>query len=532
MGVAALTRRAGWLALLLACCTFKPTGVSGLHFACQEDSDCAVGWRCTAGECQRPGDGTGGGGEVDAGADAGGGTPDAGPNPPVALSLSAPVSPVAAGRCALLDLELLDAQGAPALAAADLEVTVQAAPAQLQLYADVQCSQPAGVLTVLKNTQGRPFYAKTPTGLDYQVSATASGLTGASTPLSVTPVVRAFDCGFDAGDDEADCPVGPPVRTLKDAFLVGQALPRGNVAGIDEARCELVAVDRVHCDRGVSGQPLLLRLQVAELDSAVVQHVAAQCDGGAEVPLLSAVDPASTLLFSSQSNGGTVVDSNDFVVADLDAGTSVVYDFGGCPGNAPAAVATQVVSLPGLQVSRGRTLLAVDAGLATLPAPDAGLVLMQPRLRSSAVGVCDRSVRAELDLAAAAVDFTRGNGAAGGCYGVAVGLRAERVELGPVGQAQQAGAAFAPGESTQAVTLPSPVDVTRTLVFSATEGAFGQASGETDWPGAVGADAWPGEAVATFALDAGLVFSTEVDVRRGASDGGARFTFFTVELNP
>jgi len=69
-------------------------------------------------------------------------------------------------------------------------------------------------------------------------------------------------------------------------------------------------------------------------------------------------------------------------------------------------------------------------------------------------------------------------------------------------------------------------------VFSGGESPYGQAFGETDYDTDAGADCWPGEMVAAFTLDAGTLMSRQVLVARGASDGGATFSFFTVELNP
>ncbi|MFT3840343.1 MAG: hypothetical protein QM723_25365 [Myxococcaceae bacterium] len=552
------------LLMLAGACTCNPTPAHGIHFACSTAADCADGNDCIGGECQPAGSATGGGDATGGGAatggggsaiggggdatgggggggggmmDGGGGT---GHQPATTLTLSVS-SPAAAGHCVAVQFGLLDATGTSTLADAAVTVTLDVSSSMLNVFSDSQCTASAQQVTFVPGDSVAELFVQTPTGIDYQLSASAMGLADAGATLSVTPVVRTLRCAFADNDLDVDCPVDPPVRALSDSFLVMQAFPVINITGETEARCDLVQVDDVKCSRGVSGDPLVVLLQVAELDQVLVQRVQSQCDGGVLQALATSVDPAATLFFSSQSNGGSVVDTNDFGTSDLDGGgASVSYDFGGgCPGNAPLIENTQVVTFganAGVTMSHSVVTLAANDDALTRPLlADAGLLMWRERMRSGNPGVCDRAVRGAIDAANAQLVFSRGNGAAmddAGCYDVAINLHYDQANLGSAAQVQQLKTSFNAGDPRNGVLLAQQVDTTRTLVFSGGDSPYGQAFGETDFDTDAGVDCWPGEMVGAFVLDAGTLFTRQAIVTRGASDGGATFSFFTVELNP
>ncbi|MBS1153047.1 MAG: hypothetical protein H6Q89_4745 [Myxococcaceae bacterium] len=194
----------------------------------------------------------------------------------------------------------------------------------------------------------------------------------------------------------------------------------------------------------------------------------------------------------------------------------------------------QVVTLPGIVVKRGTTSLAAGAAVRSLndpPPPVAGVLLAQWMLAITGPGVCDRTLRPE--LIGNAVSFSRGNGSTN-AFCTASSLSTvflEKVDFRSTALVQQVQLTMGTGTAMTSATL-TPVDRTRTLVFTGAQGSTGQSLGEGTHLGTTNTTDLFGEISVSLGLGGTAFQSTQLEARRSSSLGASRWTAFVVELIP
>jgi len=435
-----------------------------------------------------------------------------------------------AGQCVQLAVRAEDSMGAPVAVGADTTVTLTPATG-FTFYSDAACTASIPTVTIMNGQTTATFYLRAVTGGTFNVGASAPMLSAASAPLDVIPAVRRGTCGLGNGQTVTPpCPISPPLLATDRSFLIFQSeIQAGNSSSQESMlRCRITSTSNVECRRaGNQNRTVVAHWQIATLPTAVtVQHVS---DGvcitnGATIPIGNTNVNQSFVLHSASSAGGNI-DDNEHDTVELTSSTAVT------PLHAGAACNThdlQVVSFAGGSVTRGTAQL--DAGTLALdvalpPAAQAGRAFLLYSWRTASVGpdACERNLRGSLD--AGALTFTRGNGgAANPCADDAyMSVAYERVEL-PAGLVQSVDLAMPSGQTRGAASFATPVDPTRTLVFTGSNTWSGQGLGEND----ITSDDDPENFVGRFALDGG----SEVLGARVQSTGDTRYHVFVVELDP
>ena len=453
------------------------------------------------------------------------------------IAFIGPAQTVRAGDCsAPVVVELRDAVNTPTRANSPVVVTLSSAPTPgVIFYSDPNCSSvPMTQLTIATGASRGTAYASRDTGRVYTLAAAVGILTDTLSHV-ILPVVRVGSCLIGDGGSAIDCPVNPPVLALNDSFVVYQVAGKTEISGAVTVRCSLNALNNVRCSRSNSDSFAEVSWQVAEVKAAMVRNVQTGCDAGITyVPIGATVIPANSFVLSWQLNDGDAVNNNDFNIARVDPGGTVVdFDIANC--GASLTVGVQLVSLPGIQVDRGNTTLPSGTAVRTLavpPAPVAAVAFAQWQA-PGVTGVCPYGLRPE--VSGANVLLSRGFDAGGFCTTANLNnIYVERVDFkNTVSSVQQLTISMAVDAGLVNAAIAS-VDRTRTLVFTGGQGAMGQALGESTHPGDLNGLDYFGELAASLNLTvpAGSYQSTQLQARRASTFGAGQWTVYIVELRP
>ncbi len=256
-----------------------------------------------------------------------------------------------------------------------------------------------------------------------------------------------------------------------------------------------------------------------------MQRLEPTCTNGTvtlNVPI-AAVDAGSAFVLLSQHVGGANQSRDDFFTAELTSPTNVQLRVQ--PGedcSADHRLAVQVVELDGVSVTRGvagpmtGTSLAVTAPAVNL----ASTALFFSYTVDGGTGlneICDRMLRGSL-TSPTTITFTRG------CTGAVIERIAwERVDFSGRASVQRFSASLA-AQAASASAMVQPVDVTRSLPFSAAQAVCGQAGGQASYA----LDDIIGEGIALMRL----VNGTTVQLDRGSTLGAATFDGQVLQLEP
>ena len=268
------------------------------------------------------------------------------------------------------------------------------------------------------------------------------------------------------------------------------------------------------------------------MKGATVRKASTFCDGGLSVSLGATAPVGSSFVLTANQNDGNTVDDSDFNIGRLnDAGSAVDFNFGSTCGG-PQSMLAQVVTLPNIVVTRGVNTMAMGSltrGVADPPAPSSGVLLAQWRAPVSGAGICDRTIRTELQ--GASVNFSRGNASAT-CAGAQLpAIVWDKIDFKNTASVQQVGVTMGVGTGLMTTTI-NAVDRTRTLVFTGAQGSTGQAIGEGTHPGTTNTTDYLGDVSAALTLAGAGYQSTSLSSRRGSTLGSSKWTVYVVELNP
>jgi hypothetical protein len=325
------------------------------------------------------------------------------------------------------------------------------------------------------------------------------------------------------------CPISPAQLDVSKTLLIYQATSTSNDANSANVRCVLSSTSAVTCNRAGNNDDVEVSWQTAELASGLkVQQQDVLCTGQSTltVPLQAVANPGNTFLLVGSQVDGTTQGADDFFTATLAAADRVDLQFG-TPCTSTWRGAVQVVELTGASVTRGVTeaMAGTQRTVTGLPAVDPAttVLLFTYRVASATQpGICDRVLRGEL-TSPTSLTFTRAAGATGCEDAIIESISWERIELGTRGQAQHLDVALENGVSGTQLTI-SPVDPTRTLVFSSSQALSGQGGGEGSYAG--------DDILGTVMGHHLLVSPTVLEVHRDISAGKARWFSTVLQLEP
>ena len=447
-----------------------------------------------------------------------------------------------AGQCsAPLTLEAQDAAATPTNVLAATPVTLSGT-AGITFYSNSNCSTALPSATIAQGTSSATLYFKGITGGAGSVTVTASF--GSDTQGEViVPAVQTGSCTLAATVDATTCPIPYPLSSLSSSFLVFQAAtaPGDTAPSRTFVRCRFGSTSTILCSRrSTAGGLAHIEWQTADLPGATVQHLPDVATTGTTTnTLINLVPLANTFVLHSMESTNLVADGCDFFTARLSSTTNAELKTTVTGAGACSAVAThslQVVTIPGLSVSRGTAGNLTNNVMSVTDTPTAGeggavtmantaLLYSWRMLPSASSDLCRRMLRGRL-VSDTTLTFSRSDPTGGGpaCNGDTIDdVQWERLEFPtPV---QQLTFSMANGVGT-ASPAPTVVDTTRTLVFSGGQVASGQVAGEGSLLGSM---TW-GAMFASLRLTSPTTVAAARDVTAGA--GQARWTSFVVQLTP
>jgi len=452
------------------------------------------------------------------------------------LVLTAPPAGIAlAGTCGTAEVVVrrLDG-GAPG---SDTVVGLEA-DGGMRLFSDTGCKQEAPRVTVPGDAPDASFSFFALRGGQYQIFATAGG-SRARIDQEISPLVRSGRCSLGDGQASVQCPVTPAVLDPARSFAVFQTSTQEVLPADAGVNCLLAGAGALQCSRFENTGLVDVQWQVAEVPGASVQSSdtpdGCALFGGPYYFLLpTMVDPTRSFVLFSEHRFGASYGADDFSAVRLyDAGTVVVDNVTGCSTSASFAV--QVVSLPGVSVTRG-VAGPLDAGVSTLDvqvpqaAPqDRTILLHTHEYSGSGSGpICAKVVRGEVaDSAGTTLHFSRGVQPSPGCSGPNLDIEAiawERIEVPPGDRLQRFVVSLSAAQTETTVPI-ALVDPTRTLVFASGQGNDGQALGETR-------DTSTSDVrVAALALQLDPA-GTSFRASRTGSNGAGQWTVYVWEFGP
>lgn len=393
-------------------------------------------------------------------------------------------------------------------------------------FTDAACTSATSALTLPALTSEASFRFKGKTGGSVEVSATLDPLGTVKQTQTVLPAVRRNTCTLANGATSVDCPVSPAVGQLDRSFLLFQATTNNNTPASSFIRCKLATTSSITCSRVGNTGDAIIQWQVAELPKGLkVQHIETRCLTTLTSVTIAAVQPEKAFLLFSSSQDGTASDSNDFMAVQLASTTRVdIVNNGGCNNT---TYMLQVVELEDTSVTRGVTgqMTSGTLDVTSLASADTARSMMMSTFRTSAGGdnnICNRMIRSEL-TSDTSLRFSRWAG--GTCDNSTLDAISWERLTAPVGTlVQSKQMELADGSATTTTPLATPVDLSRTLVFSSSQIAGGQGGGETSFS----ADDVLGAAIGRFQLTS----PNQLEVKRDRASGTARWTVYAVQLDP
>ncbi len=458
-------------------------------------------------------------------------------NPPNALAFTTTApDPVRGGTCLLATVEARRG-GTPNPVVSTTTVGLTVAPAgSSRFFSDSTCSISTTSATLLAGATTTSFFVK-PLTAGANVISAAAAFGSATQTLNTTAIVRRGQCTFPAGTAFADggssgtftmnCPVSPAVSDLGASFSMIQttaAITSTTEIGAAEVRCRLSSVSNLACTRRQGLDAADVQFQVAEVPQGMLVQRTSATSCPASITLATAVNPSRSFVLKETVSSTATFDDEDTAVAQLISSTTVSLSPTSCTG-----FDLQVVDWAGLTVVRGTLdgglpLTAASVTLPGLPAAsgDRALLLQPGTTFNGARPLCSTLVRGAMPSATSVV-FTRGAASTTCTLTPMENVHYERIDFGSRAVVREYTALFGAGEASLPVTI-TPIDTSRTLVFSSSQAAGGQGAGES----AHGGTAHFTEGLFSFVLSA----ANTVTVARGDSADPAQVTFYVAELVP
>jgi hypothetical protein len=456
---------------------------------------------------------------------------------PAAVAFVSTAQTVQAGACsAAVVLEVRNASGGTTAfataTAAGITLSPQGGPS---LYSDAACTTAITDATFAAGANQATFYFKGSTGGTFTLAAQPAALPQVSQAVTILPVVRTGTCTLADGTSSVTCPITPAQRDVAKTMLFFQATSDSADPFTSNVRCVLTSTSTVTCSRAGTVGVATVGWQTAELASGLkVQHLDATCPAQAtatiDVPMQPVANLANTFLLVSSQIDGTTQGTDDFFTATLGATDHVDVQFG-VPCTATWRGSVQVVEFTGASVTRGVTgaMAATSTQLTVSNLPAAPLastaLLFTYRVASaSQPGLCDRVLRGAL-TSSTSITFTRSDQDTGCEDATIEAISWERINVGVRGQVQHLDAEVADTVHVAQISLSTPVDPTRTLVFASSQALSGQGGGETDFL----TDDILGAVIARHTL----LSPTRVEVRRDfTGDADTRWFSTVLQLVP
>ncbi len=425
----------------------------------------------------------------------------------------------------------------PATVLTATPVTMGLSPAGgMRLYSDATCSVPAQGPFFAPSTQTLDLYLRPASGTGSFVTATTSF--GSDTlSLAVGSAIKRGSCSMSTNAQTTSCP-NTTNASLARTLLFASASTEFGFA--DEPRyfevsCTLTQMAGVSCTRAVSGAVSTIAWQLLELPAdllSVLRSSGVTCPGAGGVTI-SPVDPQSSLLLSSVQGAGTNFDADDLATARLQSIGSVATTVTFSPPQGCAAYEFQVATWAGIRVesasvagfANGNDVVAIT-NLSAMPT--SSTILLTQVTGNSALPnstpICARLGRGTI-VSPTAISFSRAAGRA--CDPSATGTIAyQRIDFGSRATVTQHTATFSDLDRSVSISLPLPVDPTRTLAIVGGMQSGGLASGE------VGNSLTGNDRIGTALVNVQLVGNGLVTLERGATGDPAIFTVYVIELQP
>jgi hypothetical protein len=456
--------------------------------------------------------------------------------PPTSLVFtSTPPSPVRGGTCLTAVVEARRGTIATPVAGSTTIGLTAVPGGTVRFYSDGACTTSTTTATMAPGAATATFFVKPLTAGSNAISATAPFGT-ANQSLVTTAIVRRGQCEFvarialpDGGaipDMMNDCTFSPPLSDLSASMLITQAtaqLSSSQIGGA-EVRCRLTSTNTVNCQRREDLEPASVHFQVAEIPQGMLVQRFAGFNCPPTLTLGTPVDPARSFVLKTLANSTLTFDDEDAALATLTGPTTVTLDPVSCQGHD-----VQVVDWAGLTVTRGSLDGGLPMGSASVtlsglpPASNNRALLVQPGVTNTSTRpVCASMIRGAMPSNSSIV-FTRAAGDAACLAQAPETVSWERLDFGNKAAVREFTATFAPGDTTNLVSI-TPVDTSRTIVFSGSQMAGGQGVGETDHDGFF--------RFTEGAFQLVLTNSNTVTVTRAETTSTAIVTFYVAELLP
>ena len=458
-------------------------------------------------------------------------------NPPNALAFTTTApDPVRGGTCLPATLEARRG-GTPSPVVSTTTVGLTVAPTgSTRFFSDATCSTSTTSATLLAGATTTSFFVKPLTaGANVISAATAFG--SAMQTINTTAIVRRGQCTFPPGTALADggstgtlsinCPVSPAVSDLSASFSMVQttaSITSTTEIGAAEVRCRLASVNTLTCTRRQGLEAADVQFQVAEVPQGMLVQRTTSTSCPAAITLATAVTPSRSFVLKETSSLTGTFDDEDMAVAQLTSSTTVSLSPTSCTG-----FDLQVVDWAGLTVVRGTLDGGLPLGAASVTVPglpaasgDRALMLQPGTTFNGARSICSSLVRGAMPSASSVV-FTRAVASTTCTLTPMENVHYERIDFGSRAVVREYTFLFGAGDASVPVTI-TPVDVSRTLVFSSNQAAGGQGMGESAHEGS----AHFTEGLFSFVLTA----ANSVTVARGDSADPAQVTFYVAELVP
>ncbi|MFT3712939.1 MAG: hypothetical protein QM817_35250 [Archangium sp.] len=469
-------------------------------------------------------------------------------NPPTSLVFtSTPPSTVRGGTCLTASIEARRGTVAtPVTSNTTVSLTPTTAGA-VRFYSDSACANSITTLQLATGESLGVFFMKPLTG-GMQTITAAAPFGSVMQTINVTSIVRRSSCVIPPATLQSDggianslsvtCTISPALVSTAAAMLFTQAtaLTDGGTGVLDgglvtdggvgafEPRCRIATTTTMTCNRAQDNAATEIHFQVAEIPANFSgQRVTTTgCPALATFP--TPITTTKSFVLKTTQSDSVNFDDDDTLSAELISTTQV-----GLSPNACTGADVQLLFWDGLTVTRGR----VDGGMplgvnsvtvSGLPAvgTNTALLVAPSTTLDGQRQMCSAMIRAS-SPSTTSLTFTRGQGDAGCVLTAMENLFWERIDFGSRAVVRQFTTTFSPGEFRRNVTI-TPVDTTRSVVFSSAQLVGGQGTGESDEGGPSN---WLEGGFQTV-----LTATNNVQVIRTSANSTASITFYVAELLP
>ncbi|MCC6333289.1 MAG: hypothetical protein IT380_04795 [Myxococcales bacterium] len=444
-------------------------------------------------------------------------------------------NPVRAGDCVGVNVVAVRS-GADFTVGVDTPVVLTSSvPGGLHFFSDAQCTTRLAMdtLTLIAGSPSGFFYVKPITGRGQVLTARAPTGTPATQGWIVLPIVRRSNCTLAAStlsNSNCNIPGNPSVDDASSLIVTQATTSGGNSSpGDGQVSCRFSGSNaRLICTRESSSGDVLVHFQVVEISHNFrVEHVSStgSCPS---LTLVQGVNPAQSFVFKSVTNAGSSFGGNDVAMYTLTAPNQVT-NTSGCGGAQVNVAQWTGVTVTRVSVDGGIPMGVSSVTVEGLPVATSSNVVVvaqatAPNMWGNSTS-CEYFVQGQV-ASPTSVQLTRGAGGTT-CASQALQAHFERIDFGSRATVQTRNTLVARG--TASVDVPiTPVDATRTFVFTSSQSAGGQGAAEHDGiPYSAGL-----LATELVANPDGGYQSDVVTVRRGSNAGNAQVTFFVVQVEP